>query len=282
MPRAGLRPLRYLHDRFVQHLSVSLSAFLRNGTEVQLETIEQLSSRRFLQGLPDPTAIFMVDSTVGGALALVIDNELALVLVDRLLGGPGGKPTLERALTEIEQSVLEDLVEIVLMGLKQVWSPTLDVTLSIRKVETRPALVTLEPPEEGRVVLKLAVSFSEAEGIHGSMQIVLPVAIADKLSSELARDFGHARETMSVAASDLREVESRLLRIPVDLTVELTAKEVTAGDLVRLKPGHVLNLGRSLDEPALVNVGRAPKFEGVLAKSNGRPVIEVKDVLDAD
>ena len=82
--------------------------------------------------------------------------------------------------------------------------------------------------------------------------------------------------------ADLREVESRLLRIPVELTVELTAKEVTAGDLVRLKPGHVLNLGRSLDELALVNVGRAPKFEGVLAKSNGRPVIEVKDVLDAD
>ena len=132
MPRAGLRPLRFLHDRFVQHLSVSLSAFLRNGTEVQLENIEQLSSRRFLQGLSDPTAIFMVDSTVGGALALVIDNELALVLVDRLLGGPVGKPTLERALTEIEQSVLEGLVEIVLMGLKQVWSPTLDVTLSIR------------------------------------------------------------------------------------------------------------------------------------------------------
>ena len=283
MPRTRLRYLQSLHERFAQYLSVSLSAYLRNSSEASISEIQQLSSRRVLQSLPDPTVIFMVSSGSAGTVAVVIDNELALSFVDRLLGGGGGKPSLTRALTEIEQSVIEGLMDVVFASLRQTWSPILDITLALEKVETRPALVSLEPPEAGRVVLQLAiVSSNEDNNIQGNMMVVLPLDIADTLSTEMARDSGRGRDVKSIASDDIEAVEARLLKTPVDVRFELSAKEVTAGDLVQLQPGHVLNLGRSLEELAVVKVGGAAKFTGVLALSRGQPAIEVKELVYAE
>ena len=191
IPRTRLRYLESLHERFSQSLSLSLSAYLRNTTEVRIAAMQQLSSQRALSGLPDPTVIFLVSGGGKNMIAIIVDNDLALSFVDRILGGTGEEPTLKRALTEIEQTVLQGLLEVIFTDLKQTWGPLIEVPLELDRVETRPSLVTLEPPQEGRVSMKLSVEASSNDvSVEGVMTIVLPLKIADALSTAMARVSG--------------------------------------------------------------------------------------------
>ena len=279
MPRNRLRYVQFLHDRFAQHLAVSLSAYTRIATAVRLERIEQLSARRFLEALADPTAVFVTEPLETGPVIVVVDNELAFAFVDRLLGGKGEKATVERALTEIELSVLAGLVELLLKALEQSWGGVLEVTLAVSKTETRPALLTLDSVEESPVVLDLVTTLGSGRAAAtGTLRVAVPLEIAEKLSKEQSRDTIVKRPPTLGGAPDTRAVVGLLLAIDVPVSVELSAKGVTAGDLMKLKPGHVLSLGRAVEEPAAVRVGGAEKFGGTLALSRGRTAVEVTAV----
>lgn len=283
MPRARMRHLQILHDRYAQHLGMSLSAYLRNGTDVQLEQIVQTSTREVLQELADPTAVFLSQTESGDVVAAIFDNTLAFALVDRLLGGTSCEPTSDRGLTEIEQSVLQGLVELVLSALCHIWAPSYEIALTVERVETHAGLVTLDPPEEGRLVLHFNVVVGGGEGtVTGGLQIVLPLTIATPLSTELARDFVHEREKVVLDEEQRNRIEEQLMRTPMPLTVDLVAREVTAGDLLQLQPGTVLNLGRAMDEPAEIHVGGVPKFEAILAMVEGQPAAEIRSALEQD
>jgi len=281
MPSSRLRYLQFLHDRFAQQLSLALSAYLRNQTSVEFDRVRLSSARRILHDLPDPIAMFIASASGGGSVALIVENELALGFVDRLLGGTAEDPPRTRALTEIEQRVLEALAEVVLSTLSHSWSPIIEETLTIEKIETRPGLVTLEPPEEGRVVLKFKVALGgDDQTLSSDLSVVLPMSVANPLSTELAKDLGNERHGATLSPDKKEHLESLLLRTPMELTVELAARGVTAGDLVRIEPGHVLNLGRAIDDPATAHVGRIPKFEAVLALREGQPAVELKRELE--
>ncbi len=284
MPSSRLRYLQFLHDRFAQQLSLALSAYLRNATSVELEGVQLSSGRRILRELDDPIAIFLATADQkGGSVGLVIDNPLALGFVDRLLGGASEDAPPERALTEIEQRVLQALAEIVFSTLSRSWSPIVEETMTVEKVETRPALITLEPPEEGRVVLKFKVGLSAGEGAPlADMRVILPMSIANPLSTELAKDLGQERGGMALSPEKSKKLESMLLRTTLELAVDLAGNGVTAGDLLRMRVGHVLKLGRSMEEPATVRIGGVPKFNAVLALRGGQPAVELKDSIDAN
>jgi flagellar motor switch protein FliM len=282
MPVGRLRYLQMLHDRFVHQLSVSLGAFLRSVILLRLEQVMQLSSRRFLQELPDPSAVFVSRPTPHGQVALAIENELALAFVDRLLGGRGTKPTIERPATEIELSVLGSLVDILLRGLYSTWSPVVELDPEIERTETRPTLVNLDPPDENRVILDISSSFGIDGAAMGMIRISFPLGIAEILATDIARNGVEEAAPPERGPSDMRALAAVLSQVEVEMAVDLLAEGVTVGDLMQLSAGRVLNLGRPAEEPAEVVVGGMRKFQGVLALSGGAPAVEVTVSYDSE
>ena len=115
-----LRSLHFLHDRFALNLSTSLSAFLRAMTEVSIVSVEQFAYSEFLMSLPDPTAFYAVAMPpLDGVGALELNPSVAFTMVDRMLGGTGQTPAPNRALTEIEQNVLDSVVKLLLEHLTE-------------------------------------------------------------------------------------------------------------------------------------------------------------------
>ena len=117
-----LRSLHFLHDRFALNVSTSLSAFLRSMTEVSIVSVEQFAYSEFLMSLPDPTAFYAVEpEPLDGVGALELNPSVAFTMVDRLLGGTGETPGPNRALTEIEQNVIDSVVKLLLDTLTETW-----------------------------------------------------------------------------------------------------------------------------------------------------------------
>src|SRR5258708_17928973 len=111
-----LRSIHLLHDNFARNLASSLSGYLRAYVIVNLVSVEQLSFMEFTQCLPSPTSLVALGmKPYDGNAVLELNPSLVFPIIEMLLGGSGNVTTkITREVTEIEQSILEGLIRIIL------------------------------------------------------------------------------------------------------------------------------------------------------------------------
>ena len=117
-----IRSLHFIHDRFARNATTSLAAFLRTSIELSVVSVEQFSYSEFLMALPDPTAFYAISMPPVDALGAVeLNPGVAFAMIDRILGGSGESGAPQRALTEIEQNVVDSVIKLLLDHLTETW-----------------------------------------------------------------------------------------------------------------------------------------------------------------
>ena len=281
LPRSELQYLQAFHERYAKSVEASLTAYMRSTIELRLDSLQQMSSRRFLKSLPDPTGIFVAETSGEDSVVVIVDPGIGFVLVDRLLGGPGEKSELERPISSIEQGVLEGVVEVILKTLAAAWSPVFQVEFEVTARETRPALLSIDVPMDGFIVLSLKTILRVAEPVEGNIRVAVPVSLAQRLVSSIPSELVEVEEKQPTD-EEVITMESLLLPIPIRLTVDLPARHITAGDLLKLESGSILDLGRAVQDLAPLRVGKTVAFEGTLVLSEQRRAIEIKQAIPGD
>jgi len=82
-----------------------------------------------------------------------LNPSLAFPVIDKLLGGKGQPLSESRAVTEIEQKILEGFLKVVIDDLREAWKPMVELEMQIVGRETRPQLLQIVAPNE--VVLSI-------------------------------------------------------------------------------------------------------------------------------
>src|SRR5688572_28129564 len=115
-----IRSLNFVHDRFARNFSASVSAYLRTVVEVSLEDIRQISYAEFLGSVSDPTCYAAVSmKPLDGLAAVELSPNLVFPIIDRLLGGSGRPIATPRPMTEIEQSIIQNILKLMVDNLKE-------------------------------------------------------------------------------------------------------------------------------------------------------------------
>jgi flagellar motor switch protein FliM len=170
-----IRSLHFLHDRFARNVATSLSAYLRSATDVSVVSVEQFTYSEFLMSLPDPTAFYALSlPPIDGLGALELNPSIAFAMIDRMLGGTGRPPSLSRALTEIEQNVVDSVVKLILENLSEAWGPIINVHFRIHGRETRPQMLQVAAPNEVFILLVFDIKIAETRGM---LNLCVPAAV---------------------------------------------------------------------------------------------------------
>jgi len=255
-----LHALHMLHERFGRNVSTSLSAYLRTLTEVTMETVDQRAYSEFLGSVPDPTAFYAIGvGSFDDPGALEISPSVAFAMVDRLLGGTGRTTPPDRALTEIEQHVLDAVVRLLLDSLSEAWRSVLDLTFEVRARDTRPPMLQIAGPNETVLMFAFAIKVGEAKG---TLHLCLPASVVESTGTHFAQAWN--RQRRKPTAAERAWVGEHLARVPMEVSARLHAT-VNAQDLLGLEPGDVLSLGIPAHKPIDVHVGDTLKFKGRLA-----------------
>src|SRR3954452_24717792 len=144
-----LRSIHLLHDNFARNLASSLSGYLRAYVIVNLVSVEQLSFAEFTQCLPSPTVLVALGmKPFDGNSVMELNPSLVFPLLEMLLGGSGKGAALTRETTEIEQSILDSLLRIILQDLSTAWQAVTNITFSVEARETEPQLLQILSPNE--------------------------------------------------------------------------------------------------------------------------------------
>jgi len=118
-----LRAISMLNDLFARNLTHNLAASLRTRFQVNLVSAEQIPFNEFLLRIPEISYVASVRLEPLGALSVLqLEMSLAPPVIDLLLGGEGKEGPL-RELTDIEESILGSVVEIICRELTAAWQP---------------------------------------------------------------------------------------------------------------------------------------------------------------
>jgi flagellar motor switch protein FliM len=270
-----IRSLHFLHDRFARNVGTSLGAFLRTMTELSIVSVEQFSYSEFLMSLPDPTAFYAFGmAPFDNVGALELNPTIAYTMVDRMLGGTGRGPTPSRALTEIEQNIVDSVVKLILEHLTEAWRPVFELKFSIQGRETRPQMLQVVGLNE---IVILSVFDLKVGDIRGMLNICIPASAIEATGSSFVQ--GWHRTRREPTPSEQQWLFQNLERVPLSVTTGLETR-LTARELLHLGTGDVLTLGIPIETPVNIRVGGTLKFRGRLTSERGRAALVVEDTVD--
>jgi flagellar motor switch protein FliM len=253
-----LRAIHLLHENFARGLASSLSAYLRAYVAVNLVSVEQLSFMEFTQCLPSPTCMISLGMRpFDGNAVLEINPTLVFPILEMLLGGSGKIATkINREITEIEQSIMEGLLRIVLHDLRTAWLGVTNIDFAIESFETEPQLLQILAPNEAVVAISMEVRIGDTAGM---MNIGVPSIIVKMLRQKFDQQWS-VRKTRAT-----EEERARVLRLirPAIINLDARLQGPTLGvqALLDLKEGDVLAFDYPVDRPLDVMVNGKLKYQ---------------------
>jgi flagellar motor switch protein FliM len=266
-----IHSLHFLHDRFARNVATSLSAYLRTITELSVVSVEQFSYSEFLMSVSDPTAFYALAIPPFDELgALEINPAVAFTMVDRMLGGSGTGAPPSRALSEIEQNVVDSIVKLLLEGLAETWRPIINLAFGIRGRETRPQMLQVAAPNEIVILIVFELRIGD---VRGMVNLCIPASIIESAGGHFVQAWHRQRrEPTHTERAWLRE---NLSRVPLRLTA-LIETRLKARELLELGEGDVMSLGVSVRKPIDLRIGKTLKFKGRLTVDQNRIAVRVE------
>lgn len=267
-----LRSLEIMHENFARNLSVSLSGYLRALTEVNLVSVDQMTYNEFLLSLPNPTCfnIFSI-SPLEGNIVIEFNPTVAFPVLDRLLGGSGKALGENRALTDMELQMLDGFLNRVVGNLSDTWNEIVPLTFQIEAKETNPQVAQIVSLAEIVILMVFEIKIGEVSGFLNFCIPFLSIeSIADKLS--LQYRFATVKKQKEDSVGKVREMIDSV-HIPV--SVDLGQMPITIKELLELRSGDIINLGKSVNENLTVKISDQPKLVAKPGVVNRKKAVKV-------
>lgn len=271
-----LRAIHLLHENFARSLASSLSAYLRAYVAVNLVSVEQLSFLEFTQCLPSPTSMITLGmKPLDGSAVLEVNPALVFPILEMLLGGSGKTAArMTREVTEIEQSILDGLLRIILHDLRASWQAVTTLEFSIESHETEPQLLQILAPNEAVVAISTEVRIGETAGM---MNIGIPSIIVKMLRQKFDQQWS-IRKTKATEEEHQR-VMQLLCPARLHLDARLQGPKLNVSDLLELREGDVLEFDYPVGRPVDVTVNGKLKYRGEVVTSGRKRAIEVQELV---
>jgi flagellar motor switch protein FliM len=267
-----LRAIQLLHENFARNLTSSLSAYLRAYVAVNLVSMEQFAFMEFTQSMASPTCLVTLGmKPMDGHAILEIAPSLAFPVLELLLGGMAKKSEgLDRKITAIEQSILDDLIRVVLNDLRAAWESVTPIEFSVDSHETEPGLLQNLGPHEAVVAFGIEVHVGEAVGM-------LNLGIPSITVKMLRHKFDQSRNLERRQYSE--EHQRRVLRLIGGARLEAEARlqgpAVRLATLLELGPGDVLAFDHPVDRPLEVTINGKRRYLGEVIQAGNRRAVQL-------
>ena len=254
---AHVQALTSLHEPLVRNLVSAFGNALRTSFELQLIGIEEVLFAQVASQIPPNgyvvSVLFQPQHTLGG---IHMDLSLAFPILDLLLGGPGTSQIPDRGLTEIEEYLMQDVVQLICAELERTWKP-LEMTVSAGDRQKPAQLDKLMLPHEKVLILRLAAKLPQCEG---ALNIFFPAGTAAAMLRKLFRA-APAVSLRPSAPSAGQRIQERLLECACTVELAIPGIKVSLGQILHLQPGELLDLGVPVTTPALLSLEGQDWFE---------------------
>ncbi|MBF0608240.1 MAG: flagellar motor switch protein FliM [Candidatus Magnetobacterium sp. LHC-1] len=271
--RGRMPGLEIANERFARFFRNSISTIIMKFVDVNIHGVEMMKFSEFMKTLPLPSSIniFKMEPLKGYSL-FVISAPAVFAFVEYFFGATTARNTKSegRYFTPIEQRIIKKVVSMVLKDFALAWRGLANVQPEHVGSEMNPQFVTIVTPTE--VIIKVEVHI-EVEDFTGKMYFCIPYSIIEPVKEKLYS--GIQAEKMETDQRWVNRLKDILIESYVEVSVDLGNVELTVDDLLHMRPGDVINIGKSLTDELIFKVEGIPKFRCTTGVRKGTQAVKI-------
>lgn len=246
--REHARHLEMAFERFARQFGNQLTARLRVVSHLAFEQVALQTYDEYVNLLPSPTAMVLCTVEHSRQTAVVqLPVGATMVWIDYLFGGDGrGDEREGRELTEIELTLVRDLLQHSLADLEYAFAGLTRLGVTVQGVQYNPQFVQATGASETVLVASFTLRVGERED---AVTFMLP---ADTMLAALHAADGaiaHSAEDRQAAAAAHADLELAVQGVPVRVGVQFAPVTVHPRDVLSLQVGDVLPLSHPSSTP---------------------------------
>ncbi len=274
-----MRVLQNLHEGFSRVLSTTLTSYLRTLIEVELVSVDQLTYNEFVMSVTNPSCIYIFQmEPLSGNAIFEINPSLVFFMIDRLFGGPGKAMHYYRELTDIERSVMNKIVERLLLDLKEAWEYLGIFHPKIESYENNPQFVQIAPASETVILISFELRSRHTSGL---MSMCMPYMFLEPVMGHLSAE-NWISSARGATADTRKIVERELSGTPVELRAIFGKTTLSMRQMLSLQEGDTLILDKSRNSDLVLAAGGKGRFLCRPGQLRGRKCVQVTSLIERE
>jgi flagellar motor switch protein FliM len=247
LSRDHVRNLLIVHETFARQFTTLLSSTMRAVSSVSVRSVDQVTYDDWVRHTPNPSHLSLLSvPPLSGVAILQLPTRFALTAIDLLLGGQGRAKQPERALTEIEIGLVRTLVDRALHELSYAFEVAAKIEPAVVAQESNPQFAQIAAPTDMVVAVRLKLVI---EGIEADGALLYPYTMLQPVLEGFDGHNAHQDRHSGDVEHGRNRVATRLNDVPVEVRVVFPPVALSSNDIVELRVGDVVPLGRTIGAP---------------------------------
>lgn len=280
-----IKVLESIFENYARLLSSYLTGMLRLYSKVTLLNIEEQRYSEFNNALPDYVIMGMVDLGIKNDeisetdVIVQISNTITYTMIDRLLGGKGEFSDINRDFTEIEITIMTDIMRSFAAMFKEPWMTHIDLEPRLIGIETNSRVVQTIGHEDTVIIVALEVEINAQTSI---VSVCIPAINLDEIMGKFI-----PRYTRSGRKTDANREQERRDNIMAGLsTTDLEVKAVLGTinldlyEVLTIQVNDVIPLDKKISENIEVRVGDRLWCDGKVGTYNNKKAIMIENFIE--
>jgi flagellar motor switch protein FliM len=276
-----MRAVELVHEELGERLTNSLPTLLHTNMRPRVVHTEQGRFHDFINDLSPNSLYHMISlSPLPGQVVLTISPEVSNLILEQRLGGQSEKKMIDHALTDIDQSLLHDLVENMLNDIKASWSKVVAVEPKLVDSTVNQHWVQMMVGNERVMTIAFEIMMQQ---VTGTMSFYIPFSMLKPVITHLNPHtiITGRKEQFTDPRARMINMEN-LKRISLPLKIVLGNADIRFEDMMHLKKGDVIVLDHFANQDVNIKVAGQNRFKGKVGKIGKRMGIKITGKVEAD
>lgn len=273
--RRRMPTLETINERFARLFRVGLFNFIRRTPEISVGPVRLLKFGEFIQSLPAPTNLNLIQAKpLRGNGLFIFDPNLLFLVVDNMFGGDGRfhAPVEGREFTQTEQRIVQKLLAIVFQTYGKSWESVSPLKFEFVRSETNAQFANIASANDVVIVTTFDI---ELAGNGGAFNVCLPYAMLEPI-----KDLLYTTRQGNPQAVDqhwLQLLSKQVQSADIELVALLGRAKVTLEQVLKMRNGDIIPL--EVDGNITAFVEGVPMMECKSGVFNNRYALKVEKMI---
>ncbi len=280
-----IKVLESIFENYARLLSSYLTGKLRLYCRVSLVNIEEQRYSEFNNALPDYVMMGMVDLGIKNDeisetdVILQVSNAITYTMIDRLLGGKGEYSEVNRDFTEIEITIMTDVMNSFAELLREPMMTHIDLEPRLIGIETNSRVVQTIGHEDTVIIVALEVEINNQKSI---VSVCIPAINLDEIMAHFISRYNGTRRKTDAAREQERRDSIMSGISTTDLEVKALLGEINLDlyEVLTLQVNDVIPLNKKISENIEIKVGTKIWCDGKLGTYNGNKAVLIENFTE--
>lgn len=277
-----IRTLQSIHENFAESFGYFLTSKLQTTVTITTTSVDQLFYSEFILSVSNPSClyVFEISGTDGNGI-LEISPQLALMIVERLLGGSADILPKIRTITPIEQTVVRAIIEHGLGDLRNSWKSISDIIFKYQRLEQEADFVQVAPSSEIVIVISFDVHIGTQTFL---LNLCFPTFALEEVLAKLNKQI--TTSALPQSSKKLREnilaVNQQISTTYLPVIAELGKTSLTVTEILELKVGDVIKTSKRVTQEIEIIIAGKRKLAGRPGVVEGKKAVRIIRPLTDD